>query len=41
MTKTPGLIGISRTGDRKQYPCIIVSGSPRFYIEKQVLYRVG
>lgn len=39
--KTPGLIGISRTGDRKQYPHIIVSGSARLYIGKQVLYRVG
>lgn len=27
--KTPGLIGISRTEDRKQYPHIIVSGSAR------------
>ena len=39
--KTPGLIGISRMGDRKQYPLINFSGSARHYIEKKVLYRVG
>ena len=37
MTKTPGLIGISRIGDRKQYPCIIVSGSARFYREASTI----
>lgn len=39
--KTPGLIGISRTGGRRQHPHITVSGSARLHIEKQVLYRVG